>query len=177
MASSESYRIIRTCVWVGTWILLNELDWQLCLSCVKKWFPSISVSIQGAVSVVNGGGVWWLYSSVTEHFKGSNCTDRQNVEEIFIHVHTARLYKLILCIKCQLQHLNIRMAFVHLFGQSAFLLLKNGQLVCELFSALFPVVYRIPVLCCVVPCRLFICRVSTNDLHRSARYTTQTCRH
>lgn len=123
-----------------------------------------------------GGGVWWLYRSVTEHCEGSSCTDFQNVGEIFIHVHMARVYKLILCIKCQLQDVRIRMAFLRLFGQSAFLLLKSSQLVCELFSALFPV-YCIPVLCCVVPCRLFICRLSTNDLCHSARYTTQTCRH
>jgi len=143
------------------------LDWQLCFSYVKKWFPSISVSIQDAVSIVNGGGVWWLCRSVTERCEGSNYTDCQNIGEIFIHVHMARVYKLILCIKCQLQNLNIRMAVVRLFDQSAFLLLKNGQLVCELFSDLFLVVYRIPVLCCVVPCRLFICRVSTNDLRHS----------
>ena len=177
MASSEPYRIIRTWVWVGMWTLLNVLDWQLYLSCVKKWFPNISVSIQGAVWVVNGGGVWWLYRSVTEHYEGSNCTDCQNVGEIFIHVHMARVYWLIQCVKCQLQNIRIRMAFVCLCGQSAFLLLKNGRLVCELFSAVFPVVYCIPVLCCVVLCRLFICRESTNDLHHSARYTTQTFRH
>jgi hypothetical protein len=155
----------------------NALDWQLCLSCVKKLFPSISVSIQGAVSVVNGGGVWWLYRPVTEHCERSNCTDCQNVGEIFVHVHMARVYRLILGVKCQLQNLRIRVALVHLFGQSSFLLLNNGRLVCELFSALFPVVYRIPVLCCVVSCRLFICRESTNDFRHSAQYTTRTCRH